>query len=44
MGKIQQSNKEAKKEPLLSLKEKRAAKKNKDGPKAIAPFIPPKKN
>lgn len=43
MAKIQQSNKEAKKEPLLSLKEKRAAKKAKDGPKAMVPFLPPKK-
>ena len=44
MGKVRQSNKEVKKEPLLSLKEKRAVKKTKDGPKAIAPFLPPKKN
>ena len=44
MAKVRQSNKEVKKEPLLSLKEKRAVKKTKDGPKAITPFLPPKKN
>lgn len=43
-NKIKQSNKEVKKEPLLSLKEKRAAKKHKEGPKAMVPFLPPKKN
>lgn len=44
MGKVRQSNKEVKKEPMLSLKEKRAAKKTKDGPKPLTPFLPPKKN
>jgi hypothetical protein len=40
MGKIQQSNKEAKKQPVLSLKEKRAVKKSKKNNKdAIQPFI-----
>jgi hypothetical protein len=40
MSKIQRGNKEAKKEPTLNLKEKRAAKKTKKNSKdAIAPFI-----
>ncbi len=43
MTKERQSNKETKKQPVLSLKEKRAAKKNKDETKgAITPFVTPR--
>ena len=41
MPKVRQSNKETKKQPVLSLKEKRAAKKStKDTKTGIPPIIP----
>lgn len=43
MAKARQSNKESKKAPVLSLKEKRVARKTKAGTKdAIVPFVTPR--
>ncbi len=40
MGKLKQSNKENKKQPLLTHKEKRAAKQTKKHLAGITPFLP----